>query len=359
MGLRVGIVGLSIYYSRAYAEALMRIERADFVAACSLGQSSDYANRCIGLTKDKYASPFNVTIYDELDEMVLSEKLNSVFICGETAMNGTLAAQAATHGVDVFICKPMAQSIEDARRADDAATSAGIKLSAGTGARGDVAIREARSRIDAGEIGDIVSIRSWIQHARMNVETMRDHPWNTPKSGMSLEYGIAFYSADLINWFADYREIDRVFCTYGNRNTPGSAEPDTGKGIVIFKDGLTASFDSIYSTTFPAPLWEIEIVGQKGMIRTQQNAFEGYVLGEDGPEPFAGRYQQPSRNASDAITTELGLWVDACLDGHPPHMPAEQAVRAVELCVAFDRSAKTGKPVTFRVVTMPPTYPHS
>ena len=345
MPLRIGIVGLSIYYARAFAEALVQLPEADLRGACSLGTDDDYSKRCIGLTHAEYAEQFGVRIYDDISEMVESEALQSVAICGETPENGDLTARAAALGMDVYICKPMANSIADARKSLNAATAAGVLLSACNPARGEASIRQAKVRLDDGEIGDLISLRTWIQHNRRSMEQARSIPWYKPKSGIGLEYGIGFYNADLINWLSGYREIDRVFAEYSNQNTPGTDERDTGKGIVRFKDGLAASFDSVYSTTFPSPLWEVELIGTKGMIRTNHAAFEGAVYGESG----AAVFQRDHAHVSRVFITELGRWIKACLDRTEPDLPAEQGVRAIELCVAWDQSATSGLPVDFPI----------
>ena len=152
------------------------------------------------------------------------------------------------------------------------------------------------------------------------------------------ELSLGFYVADLLRWFVG-EEALRVYAEYANLNTPWSPYMDSGKATICFAHDKLGSMDVYFSTSHPGPLWEIEVMGTKGLLRTSQGAYEGIVW------ITGGRMTPFYRNQNAILKDELQAFVHACAQGTTPDLRIEEARQAMELCFAWRKSAALHVPV--------------
>jgi predicted dehydrogenase len=99
----------------------------------------------------------------EVDELLASPEVDAVLISTPHHLphhlHAPLAIRAAQAGKHVLVEKPMATSVADARRMAAAAAEAGVVLSVAYPQRFDPKVRRAKSLVDEGAIGDVLSTR--------------------------------------------------------------------------------------------------------------------------------------------------------------------------------------------------------
>jgi predicted dehydrogenase len=161
-------------------------------------------------------------------------------------------------------------------------------------------------------------------------------------------FSLGTYAADLLNWFLDAatHPARRAFAEYGTLNTSIEGYPwmDSGKAVVRYQGGRIGSMDIYYSVPIAGPLWEIEVGGRDGLLRTNGGNYEGMVWrrpGLDRPrlEPFGP-------TVDDTILGAIRHVVDCCESRRPFEMDAEDGYRAVALCAAWQESATAEGAVT-------------
>ena len=210
-------------------------------------------------------------------------------------------------------------------------------MSACSPARFDGAIRAAHEKVQSGVIGEVLSARAMVAHGPFGKDTLfKDSPeFDEGQGGPELSLG--FYVADLLRWFIAEDAV-RVYAEYANLNTPWSPYMDSGKATVSFAHNKLGSMDVYFSTSHPGPLWEIEVMGTKGRLRTAQNGYEGIVW-------IPGETQAFYRSQNAILRDELEAFVRACIQGVIPDLSIEEARQAMELCFAWRRSAESHMPV--------------
>lgn len=338
MALKSGIIGIGSWYSKSFANAFNNIKEAELIAATYLKQDDQTLKAIADITTEEYAQKYGVRLYRTAEEMIEKENLDMVCVCSDNTLRAKYTEIAAQSGKDVFIAKPMAASLADADKIVNAAQSNNVLISSCSPARFDGAIREAHKRVEAGEIGEVLTARVLIQHGAFQPNTrLKDTPeYGEGQGGPELSLG--FYAADLLRWFIGSK-VARVYAEYENLNTNWSPYMDSAKAIVRFKDGKMGSMDIYFSTICPAPLWEIEVVGKKGIIRTQQSAYEGMIWTiEEAIVPFYKRQ-------NDVIEDEMRSWVNSCLSRTTPDLCIEDAREVLEICLAWRDSAKMRVPI--------------
>ena len=337
MGLRAGIVGLqSVYWPNAFANCLTAISDAELVACADLDYDPNLIAISLGKTPTGYAAVYNLQLYHDPVEMIQKEELDAVCICAKNTEAVRLVEQVVPLGVDIYIAKPMATSLEAAQRIVKAVREHGVIATSGTTERFDGSIREAHQHFKNGAIGELISIRALHQHGNINSFPKDDWYWEEAQGGPELS--LIWYAADVVRWFAS-SEVTRVYAEYDNYLSDQSPFMDNGKIILRFENRVMGSIDIYFSVDgFRLPAYEVELVGTAGAIRTQQSVYEGMLFTKDGISNF---YRSQNNNLLDEMTH----WVGCCQSGTDPDLTIEDALHVIELCLACRLSAQTYTPV--------------
>ena len=97
--------------------------------------------------------------------------------------------------IDVFIAKPMTNSVRDAAQIRAAARAHPDRLvGALNPARFATAIRQAHARVQAGEIGEVLTARAWIQHGAPNATASRQGNPESDDAQGGLAYSLSVYA---------------------------------------------------------------------------------------------------------------------------------------------------------------------
>ena len=335
--IRTGIVGLqSVYWPTAFANCLSNISHADLVSCADLSYNPNLISISLGKTPVEYAAAYDLQLYHDPVEMIHKEGLAAVCICAKNTEAVHLVEQVAPLGVDIYIAKPMATTLEAAERIVKVVREHGVIATSGTTERFDGGIREAYQRFKSGTIGELISIRALHQHG--NINSFPDDDWYWEEAQGGPELSLIWYAADVIRWFAG-SEVTRVYAEYDNYLSDRSPFMDNGKIILRFENRVMGSIDIYFSVDgFRLPAYEIELVGTAGAIRTQQSVYEGTLFTKDGISNF---YRIQNNNLLD----EMVHWVECCQTKTDPDLTIEDAQRVIELCLACRASAQTHTPV--------------
>jgi len=335
--IRTGIVGLqSVYWPDAFANCLKSISVAELVACTSMSVDPGLISISLGKTPEEYADQYGIRLYHDSTEMIQKEGLDAVCICAKHTEIVNFIEQVAPLGVDIYIAKPMATTLEAADRIVKAVRNNNLIATSGTTERFDGGIREAYQRFKSGTIGELISIRALHQHGNINGFPKGDWYWDEEQGGPELS--LIWYAADIVRWFAD-SEVVRVYAEYDNYLSENSPFMDNGKVILRFENRVIGSIDIYFSVEgFQFPSYEIELVGTTGGIRTQQSVYEGTLFTSEGVSNF---YRTQNNNLLD----EMRHWVQCCIDKTDPELAIEDARRVIELCLATRQSARMHTPI--------------
>ena len=301
------------------------------------GQSPESAKRYTGVATDDFAAAHGTKMYADPAEMIRAEGIDLAFVCAHDADKVGFAEMAARAGCHVYVAKPVCLGTAEALRLAAVAKETGRTISTLEPGRYDGAIRETHRRVRAGEIGEVLSARAWIQHGQPGNMDYSESVEFSPTSGGTL-YSLGVYAAGLLNWFIDAPAVE-AFAIAANMNTPWYPHPDQIKATVRYENGRLGSTDIYFSTPCSAPAWEIEVVGRTGIIRVNQDVFEGTLYASDGRVvPFY-------RNQNDVIHDAIGRFLSALAEGREPDLTLAEAVEFTRLCEAWGRSIESGKPV--------------
>ncbi|MBD3184658.1 hypothetical protein GF312_20425 [Candidatus Poribacteria bacterium] len=337
MSIKTGIVGLqSVYWPNALANCLKAIPDAELKACADLGYEPEVVKTSLGVRPEEFASRHGIELYHYPNEMIDKEGLQAVCICAKHTEIVSLVEKVAPSGVGIYMAKPMATTMESARRIVKAVRDNNVIATSGTTERFDGGIREAYQRYESGAIGELISIRALHQHGNISSFPKDDWYWKAEQGGPELS--LIWYAGDVVRWFAGSNVI-RVYAEYDNYLSEDSPFMDNGKIILRFANNVMGSIDIYFSVSgWRFPSYEVELVGTEGCIRTQQSVYEGMIFNKNGISNF---YRIQNNNLLD----EISHWIRCCIDNTDPELTIEDACSVIELCLACRQSAYTKTPV--------------
>ncbi len=201
--------------------------------------------------------------YDNVEALVARPDIDAVVIVSPPKFHAPAILAAAAAGKHIFCEKPLALTLEDADAALDAVARAGVTLQVGHMRRYDPPYVDAKKRIDAGEIGDIVLFKS----------IGRDQETPASAAPATVINGTIFHDSsshdfDLGRWLVS-DEVVEVHAYSGSLAIPDMKRYgafDCGIVNLQFSRGAIGNVESFLDAKYGYDI-RTEIVGTKGTIQ--------------------------------------------------------------------------------------------
>jgi predicted dehydrogenase len=334
------MVGLAaLYWPIAIGNALKANDSVEFVAAATLGVDRDLIQAILGMSAAEYAARFDVKLYTRAEEMVGDERLDTVVLNCRHSEHRVWAERMAALGMNIFIPKTFATTVDDAEGIVQAERRHGVTIAVGPSARFLPPIMAIKSALDDGLIGAPFSLRLCHHHGTIDHFHPKDWFRDAKEGGPALSLG--WYCADLV-LFLTGQGVKSVYAEYGNYTTPHSPFLDCGKIVMRLDGGGIASCDVYYCNRMPYPSWQLELIGPKGMLSIHRT--------EAAPTNTVVRLDSADRSDILALPKPTvgweANWVDEFLRTEKPAISAEYGKLITQISLAAATSADQGVPVT-------------
>jgi predicted dehydrogenase len=198
--VRVGLVGAG-WIGQHHGKNVLDNRHAELVAVCD--PNEEKAREFKKLTGSTAA------VCARLDDLLSRADVEAVVIATPNAMHAGQAVAAARAGKHVYLEKPMAITLEDARRVVEEVRRAGIKCTMGYHRRLGPLVEYTRSLMDEGKLGDLVLLESdYFHHVPGDLDIWT---WLGKKdiAGTPIHAG-AGHNIDLLRYLAG--EVAEVSC---------------------------------------------------------------------------------------------------------------------------------------------------
>ncbi|HEX5015627.1 MAG TPA: Gfo/Idh/MocA family oxidoreductase [Candidatus Limnocylindrales bacterium] len=264
---------------------------------------------------------------------------DAVAIATTTPTHATLIELAAAANRPIFVEKPLAFTLEESIAVVELVERTGAVLQLGFQRRFDVAYREARRRVESGELGAVYLVRL-IAHDNA------PPPESYIASSGGLFRDSSVHDFDAIRYVTG-SEVERVVAVGAVRVSEVFArhdDVDTAGAILTMADGTLG----ILSQTRHNPLGydiRMEIVGSQDAVsvgvgpRTPSRSLEPNAADvTSGWEGFLTRF-------ADAYRAELEAFLDVARGHTAPACTARDGLEAMRVAIAATRSAREGRAV--------------
>ena len=264
----------------------------------------------------------------------LLEESDAVYICAPNARHAELALRALSAGRHVFSEKPMATSLDDARRVFEAAQVAQGVYQVGFNKRFAPVYRAVKERIESG------ALRPRWANLKMNRGELLKPPWvGDPAVTGGYLYETPIHLLDTAEWL--FGPVDEVVCRAAQTSSPAL---DDFAMLLTFRSGLCCTFCSSAHTTWLFPYERVEVYGEHAIAVTEEMERVTFQLGLDA-EPATQDVSALPVAERWGYAAEDAAFLAAVRGESPPAVDAATGLRAIELVDACYRAAETRQPV--------------
>jgi len=270
--LKFGVLGFAEgYYAVWYTREMAKMKEVEVTALCDLGQPPEYIRQCADIDIHDFAKEVGGTLFHDVDEF-LGADIDMVLVTSESHDHCRHALKALAAGKHVLLAKPAVLRADEMKQIIQAVNGSNLIVLPGEPARYDSNLKEVAYKVRSGEVGRIVATRVFVNHFAMT-----NHEWekDVHRSGGPLaEFGA--YASDILIWTTDTKPVSLV--AYGDNfvHKEINAE-DNIKVIAKNEDGSLASLDICCSIHWPYPMYEVEVIGTDGAIRTNFHDYGVWV----------------------------------------------------------------------------------
>jgi myo-inositol 2-dehydrogenase/D-chiro-inositol 1-dehydrogenase len=255
----------------------------------------------------------------DFDQMLA--KSDAVYITAPNTMHPGLALRAVAAGKHVFCEKPMATTLEAARKVYEAAKASTAVFQVGFNRRFAGVYRRVRELTQ--------SAPAHAAHIKMNRGELLKPVWTSDDrvTGGFL-YETPIHMFDMMRY--QFGEVASIDARMGH--------PNDFSMLVEFQNGTHATFVTSADASWFFPYERLEVYGEYATIETQEMDFLRYRIGLDAPTRTED-YRDVTPEIKLGFAEEDRLFVDAILTGGSPPVTALDGLRSVELACACYQSA--------------------
>jgi predicted dehydrogenase len=276
--------------------------------------------------KCKPAPSYAALLEDPAIEAIINTTPNNVHL--ETTR---AAAQAGKH---VFLDKPIANTIADARALTRACREAGVVLALGYQRRKEAQFRWIRRRIDEGAFGRIVNAEANISRDRLGKIDLGS--WRYTAEGMPggvmLQIGIHY--TDVLEYLAG--PIKAVSGRLAQLVLPGD-NPDVASMVLEHENGALSTLNASYASA--SEFYAMNLYGKEASA--YYDLFGGLRFLKRGTE----RADPVPIERNDPIVEELDEFAASVRGEAEPEMNGERSTQSLAVLLAGIRSAREGRRV--------------
>ena len=329
---RIGIVGTG-GIAKAHGKACKELECAEISAVCDISEEALY----------RYAEAFGVErLYSDLDQMLTQEDLDIAIIANWGTVHAETGIQIAKSGrVKAILCeKPFTSTAAEAEQFVKAAKANDVLVAEAFKFRHHPMHLKAKELIDAGDIGEVKTVRSTFCAGGKSDGPQTRRPemnwrFNKAKGGGSI-YDLGCYCIHHARFVFDAEPV-KVFAI----QQPGIEVDDAMYILLIFPGERTAQISVGFNTSTAQ---YAEICGTKGMLRldriwnNESRPVSIEIQTVDGSDfiefPPVFQFANQLQHLCDCLTT-----------GQPHRIPPENSVHQMKVIDAVLESVETGDAV--------------
>ena len=258
---------------------------------------------------------------------------------GEIRIEIRLPRAAAAAGKHVFLDKPIANTIADARAITQACRDAGVVLALGYQRRRESHFRWIRGRVEDGTFGKLVNAEANISRDRLGKIDLSSWRYSSEgmPGGVMLQIGIHY--TDVLEYLMG--PIRAVSGRFAQLVLPGE-NPDVASLVIEHENGALSTLNASYASA--SEFYLMNIYGKEASA--YYDLHQGLrVLKRGGT-----RAEAVPCPKNDPIVEELEEFARAVRGQAQPEADGERATASLAVILAGIRSAREGRTIEVREV---------
>lgn len=295
--------------------------------------------------RDAFAEKFGCDKEESYEDVLARNDVEAVIITAPNNRHADLAVAAARSGKHVFVDKPIATTIADARAMVDACRAAGVKLAIGASSRRLRGHRLCKKLVDDGTLGTLAMVEANYSNDRGLHYTPDNWQWYKDGSPGGPLMQVAIHQID--NLYYMFGPVKRVSAEFRKILTK-SEIPDVCVLWLEFESGLLGTL----GTSFVSPgsgsrrhAYFINAYGDEANL--YHDRWTGTQIWRKGAEN-AERLEYEEFKGFDYLGEELRDFAEAIATNRPPEVDGEAGTHVLAVVLAAIRSSELKRPVELK-----------
>ncbi len=326
--IKVGLVGLD-GWSRSIVESVEKSKKLKLTSCFSRTKEK----------REKFAQEHNCRSAKSYEEMVKDKDIEGVLLITPNHIHAEQAVLAARYGKNVFVDKPIANAIENAKKIIRACRENKVILSVGHNSRRASEVREMKSLVARGTLGRILSAEANFSHSGGLRLTSQQWRWDENECPALPLMQLGIHHIDNLVYLLG--PVRRVF-SFMRRIYFSAPNKDTTVTLMEFSSGPLGYLGSNYISP---QVYYLNLHGTKANLFF--NLGEGLYIRRSGDT----KREKIEVRKVDTVLEELEEFAECIRENEKPEVGGEEALQALAIVEAAIRSNKLGKSVDVEEIT--------
>ena len=291
---RLGLVGAG-RMGQTHLRALQSSEDVSFVAVAEPVES----------LREKAVATFGVTVYASVADLLSDARLDGVVVVSPSDTHVEVVAVVAAAGLPILCEKPCGVSPDDARRARDLVTEAGVALQVAYWRRFVPELQALRERIVSGAFGEILSLSCLQWDGEPPASSFRAR-----SGGIFIDMGV--HEFDQARWLTSSGFTTLFAVASSVFDASAGGDPDGAQVLASMTNGAT-SLVSLGRHYAGGDMASVEVFG------TRHHEWSMFLRPEDG-----------ERAQLEALRRQASAFAEFARGGAAEGASVEDAIAALE-----------------------------
>ena len=321
---KIASIGIG-WWSDVLADAAMRTGGRVEIVSCFTRSENK---------RRSFAEKYNCDAAPSLEDVLSDPQLDGIINTTPNHVHLETTRAAARAGKHVFLDKPIANTIGEAKAITRACADAGVVLGVGYQRRREGHFQWIKQRIDDGEFGTMVQAEANISRDREG--KFEPGHWRYTAQGMpgGVMLQIGLHYVDVLMMLMG--PVKSVSGMASQLVLPGD-NPDVGTLMMTHENGAVSSLSTSYASA--SEYYLMNIYGKR--MSAYYNLFDGLRCLKQGDTT-----QSPvTVNKVDTLAEELIEWADAAQGDGAPQVDGEGATQSLAVVKAGIKSVREGRHV--------------
>jgi len=321
--LKVACIGMG-WWSDVLADAMKRSQRFEIVSCYSRSEEKRLT----------FAQKYGCRAAPDYDALLGNSDVEAIVNTTPNSVHLETTRAAAQAGKHVFLDKPIANTIADARALTETCRKAGVVLALGYQRRRESHFRWVRRQVDTGAFGRLVNAEANISRDRagkIDLSSWRYTAEGMP-GGVMLQIGIHY--TDVLEYLMG--PVKAVSARVAQLVLPGD-NPDVASLVLEHENGALSTLNASYASA--SEYYVMNIYGKEASAYYDMH--QGLRFLKRGSE----RSEPVPCVKNDTIREELEEFADAVRGRAKPEMDGEASTRSLAVLRAGFKSANEGRRV--------------
>jgi predicted dehydrogenase len=317
------------WWSDVLADAIQRSGKLKIAACFSRSEEK----------RSKFAAKYGCKAAGSYEEILADRSIEAIINTTPNATHLETTRAAAAAGKHVFLDKPIANTIEDARAITKACRDAKVVLALGYQRRRETHFRWIREQIDKGAFGKLVNAETNISRDRLGKIDLAS--WRYQAAGMPggvmLQIGIHY--TDVLEYLLG--PVTAVSGRFVRLVLPGD-NPDVASLILEHENGALSTLNASYASA--SEYYLVNIYGKEATAYYDMH--RGLRVLRRGSNDVT----DVACKTNDTIAEELEEFARAVRGEIAPEMDGERSTASLAVILAGIKSAREGRRVEVKEI---------